>query len=139
FSTPRRPPSSPLFPYTTLFRSATSRWTPTARKTSWSSTGSSPSGIRGRRSRAGSVRDPVDEPRVVVGDEEGAVGQLLHIHRAAPGGAVGQEPALGKDLLPHRLASLVEADPLHPVADGFRPVPGAVLGDEGVMPVLVRE
>ncbi len=72
---------------------------------------------------------------MIVGDQQRAVAQFLHVHRPAPGVAASQ-PALGEGLPGLGPAGLVEADARQAVAVGDGAVPGTVLGDDGVMAVL---
>src|SRR3972149_692601 len=77
------------------------------------------------------VADPVDRPRLVIGNEERAVRHDQHVHRTAPGVA-SLEPPLREDLVAYRPA-VFQPDARHAVADGRGAGPGPGFRDEDLV------
>src|SRR5438093_8286141 len=84
--------------------------------------------------RSALVRNVVDGPVVVVGEEHRSVGHPLDVRGATQNLATLLE-SVGEDLVLGRLARF-QLDGHHPVADLLAAVPGAFLRDEEPVPVL---
>src|SRR5882724_613435 len=84
------------------------------------------------------VADSVDRVCGIVGDEQRTVRGRDHVDWPAPGAYVRAEPAFGEHLL-SLLALLVGARDDDAVSLRHRAVPRAVLGDEDLIPVRLRE